>query len=60
LAIVYELQNDYQQALAHMERALAIYKELGDKIAIAISKYQMASLYRSLGAYERAPQIHQE
>ena len=43
-----------------MERALAIAQERGDKIQIAMARYDVARLNRGLGNYVRALEIYQE
>jgi CHAT domain-containing protein/tetratricopeptide (TPR) repeat protein len=60
LALVYENQRNFHQALASLESSLAIAQELDDKVGIAISRHHLASQYHALGEYEQAVEIYRE
>jgi CHAT domain-containing protein/predicted negative regulator of RcsB-dependent stress response len=60
LGQVYVEQHNYQQGLVNSEKAMAMAEERGDKILIAMLRYQLASDNVGLGNYEKALQIYEQ
>lgn len=52
--IYYWIQSDYDAALAHYERALAVRKEINDKKGIAGAYNNMGLIYSDKGDYDSA------
>lgn len=53
-------QNNFTQALAYAERALALREEVGDLLRIAKSLGNLGFLYRAMGEYGPAAAAHRE
>jgi tetratricopeptide (TPR) repeat protein len=53
-------QGDYRRAMALHEEALALFRELGDKMGIALSLHELGDVARRHGDYGRAAAWHEE
>jgi DNA-binding CsgD family transcriptional regulator len=52
--------NDHEEARRHFEEALAISREIGDRLSGYISLYNLALLSRAQGDHERAARLYVE
>jgi predicted ATPase/DNA-binding CsgD family transcriptional regulator len=53
------LQCDYEVAIAHLQGALALIDELGDRRAAAAALQRLGSIAREQGRYDEARELHQ-
>ncbi len=60
LANLYRKRGDFERALAHAERALAIREEIGELLGIAKSLGNLGFLYQEMGELSHALQAHTE
>jgi hypothetical protein len=44
--------------LAYNEKAMAIYQELGDKLQIAILRFEIVEYHQDLGDYDQALELY--
>lgn len=60
MAHVYILQNSPQQAIEYLEKAMAIYQELGDRAQLAIKRFSIVTQQQAAGNYEQAIATYRE
>lgn len=57
---IYSNQGQYEKALTLYQQALAIYKEIGNRLGEAITLNNIGQIYDNLRQYEQAIKFHQQ
>lgn len=60
LARFFHLQSRYHDEIAFSQKALAIFREIGDRHSEATALNNLGNAYNSLGQYQRAIEFHQQ
>ena len=58
LGIAYALRGQYDKAIDHQTRSLAIKDEIGDRQGVGSSLSSLGNAYKSLGQYDKAIDHH--
>ena len=54
LETVYQSVGEYESPMEHLQKSLAIQKEIGDRKGEAASYTTLRAVYKSVGEYEKA------
>ncbi|HTN22326.1 MAG TPA: sensor histidine kinase [Pelobium sp.] len=60
LAVVYEAQSDFEEAIKLNQKSLEIKKQIGDKIGVANSLNNLGGIYDQKGNYPKAVALYKQ